>query len=228
MSYRARGAGPTNRPERCEGVGGVARNLSIPPIRMSFPAGARFLTSANPSPSSRISRPSSRPLVPLDRVVRPRRPLPIGARQIDRGAAEGVTPFDDRPVEVRVRGRYPMQAAQLAHLSHRLLVDVADAVPEKVAGCRLHEQSALADPEPRPRVDAPKGLLALDLAQAVPVSARFHLFERCPLLPSPADVLALVVADQATFGRSRTQSVLHSAGLADVTFQPLCRSLNGV
>src|SRR2546426_12257587 len=112
-----------------------------------------------------------------------------------------------------------MQAAQLAHLSHRLPVDVADAVPEKIAGRRLHKQTALADPEPRPRVDAPKGLLALDLAQAVPVSARFHLFERCPLLPSPADVLALVAADQATFGRSRTQSVLHSAGLADVAVQ---------
>src|SRR5213593_3324428 len=109
-----------------------------------------------------------------------------------------------------------MQAAQLAHLSHRLPVDVADAVPEKIAGRRLHKQSALADPEPRPRVDAPKGLLALGLAQAVPVSARFHLFERCPLLSSPADVLALVVADQAPFGGRRTLSVLHSAGLTDV------------
>src|SRR2546426_10350604 len=121
-----------------------------------------------------------------------------------------------------------MQAAQLAHLSHRLPVDVADAVPEKIAGRRLHKQSALADPEPRPRVDAPKGLLALDLAQAVPLSAPFHLFERCPLLPSPADALALGVADQATFGRSPTQSGLHSADLAGVTFQPLCRSLNGL
>src|SRR5213593_3052934 len=119
-----------------------------------------------------------------------------------------------------------MQAAQLAHLSHRLPVDVADAVPEKIAGRRLHKQSALADPEPRPRVDAPKGLLALDLAQAVPVSARFHLFARCPLLPSPAAVLALVAADQATSGRSRAFSVMHPAGLADGAvkrFRTVCR-----
>src|SRR5438093_750090 len=109
-----------------------------------------------------------------------------------------------------------MQASQLAHLSHRLLVDVADAVPEEVAAPCLHEEGALADPEARPGVDAPKGLLPLDLAQAVPVSAPFHLFERRPLLSSPADVLALVVADQAPFGGRRALSVLHSAGLTDV------------
>src|SRR2546428_11146154 len=96
-----------------------------------------------------------------------------------------------------------MQAAQLAHLSHRLLVDVADAVPEKIAGRRLHKQSALADPEPRPRVDAPKGLLALDLAQAVPAFALFNIFQSCALLPPPAVVLALVAADQSTFGWGR-------------------------
>src|SRR2546428_14168262 len=106
-----------------------------------------------------------------------------------------------------------MQAAQLAHLSHRLPVDVADAVPEKIDGRRLHKQSALADPEPRPRVDAPKGLLALDLAQAVPVSARLPLFGRCPFLPSPADGLALVVSDQATFRRGPSPSVVDSPGL---------------
>jgi len=109
-----------------------------------------------------------------------------------------------------------VQAAQLTHLSHRLLVDVADTVPEEVAARRLNEQSALADPEARPRVDAPQRLLSLDLAQAVLVAACLHLVERRPLLPSPADVLTLVVADQAPFGGRRALSVLHSAGLTDV------------
>src|SRR5207249_7972554 len=109
--------------------------------------------------------------------------------------------------------------------AHSRVVDVAYAVPEEVAARRLNEQRPLTDAEPRPRIEAPERRLALDSPHADLVSGRLHFREGRPLLPAPADVLTLVVADKASSGRRRALCVLHSAGLADVAIQRSAKCL---
>src|SRR5207244_2576647 len=88
------------------------------------------------------------------------------------------------------------------------------AVPQHVAGRRLHQQGALADGEAGDGADA--GEAGLLLTQFVLIALRRHLLERGPLLAAPADVLALVLTDRATRRWRLAGGELDAAGHTDV------------
>src|SRR3546814_14939334 len=100
-------------------------------------------------------------------------------------------------------------AAGFAHACHGVVIDQRDAVPQQVAARRTHQQRALADREAWLGADAePAFGLRFD-AVAMRVAQRF---ERGPLLPAAADVLAIVLADRATVRLARTVRELRAAG----------------
>src|SRR3546814_9589746 len=113
-----------------------------------------------------------------------------------------------------MRDRNRADAAGFAHACHGVVVDQRDAVPQQVDARRTHQQRVLADRETRFGSDTKQALgLRLDTV-AVRVAQRF---ERGPLLPAAADVLALVFADRAALGFSGAFAELGAAGGTDET-----------
>ena len=86
------------------------------------------------------------------------------------------------------------------------------AVPEHVAGLRLQQQRPLVDGERRLHADAGDPLALLGEFLRVRPG---EVFERRPILPGPADVLPVVVADRATRRRRLAVRKLRPALLAD-------------
>jgi len=109
-----------------------------------------------------------------------------------------------------------MQATACAHCGDTLLVDEAQAVPEKISGGGLHEKGALADADGGIGTDpAEPGLQVSDIDPA-PLGGQ--LVEGRPPLASGGHVLPLVLTDGAPRRRCRAGRVLHSAGAADKSF----------
>src|SRR2546421_395133 len=126
-------------------------------------------------------------------------PLPVGLGDVDRGSAERAAPLHHRSVEVRMRERDGRDPPAVPELLHDVAVDQADAVPQHVAVGRGNQQRARPDAERWLRADPDQPEVVADV---VTVSLRSHLLQRRPLLPLPADVLALVLADRAALGRT--------------------------
>src|SRR3546814_2430781 len=124
--------------------------------------------------------------------------------QQDRHVAERATPFDHARVVVRMRDRNRADAAGFAHACHGVVIDQRDAVPQQVAARRTHQQRALADREAWLGADAEQAFGLRFDAVAMRVAQRF---ERGPLLPAAADVLALVLADRATRSEEHTSEL---------------------
>jgi hypothetical protein len=137
---------------------------------------------------------------------------------MDRNAAKGTAPLDHAAIEVRVRGADRRYAPEGPHLLDGLIIDEALAVPKNVAGLGLDQQRTLADPELRGRADPSQ----VPLVRAHLAVKTFSLqgAHRCPPLPMPAHVLALVLADGAAIRRALARLVLNCTGPADEALHP--------
>src|SRR5207237_836416 len=95
------------------------------------------------------------------------------------------------------------------------IVDKAQAVPEDIAGSRLHQQRPLADSNRWIRADP--GQSRFEVADVSTPAFRPKLLERRPTLPLRWHVLTLVVADRAMRRRFRAGRLLHPAGPANIS-----------
>src|SRR3546814_17274172 len=116
-----------------------------------------------------------------------------------------------------MRERNRADLAGFAHACHGVVIDQRDAVPQQVAARRTHQQRALADREAWLGADAEQAFGLRFDAVAMRVAQRF---ERGPLLPAAADVLALVLADRTTVRLARAIDKLGPAGGADEVHDP--------
>jgi hypothetical protein len=115
-----------------------------------------------------------------------------------------------------MRRRDRLYAAKRAHFVHGLIIDIANAIPEKVAVRGLDEKGALTDRKVRFRSNADQ--TSLLFPKLIRVVQCLHLCERRPFLPLPAHVLAFVLADEALRRRRVRDVILHAARLADERF----------
>ncbi|HMN59354.1 MAG TPA: hypothetical protein PJ988_03270 [Anaerolinea sp.] len=136
----------------------------------------------------------------------------VGGVQVD-GRVESAAPLDHRRVIVRVRDGDGRDAPQGFYVGEGGLVQQADAVPQHVAIGSVHQQGALPDGEARHAADA--GQAGLDSADEVVVFGLERL-QGGPLLALVANVLAVILTDEAARRGLRRGRVLRAAGLADV------------
>jgi hypothetical protein len=93
----------------------------------------------------------------------------------------------------------------------RDLVDERDHVPDHVPLIRLDQEQPLADPDLR--LDADTEIAGVLANVGAPLGPQ--LLERRPVLTVEPDVLALVLADRAAFGRRLALGELRRTGQAD-------------
>ena len=146
-----------------------------------------------------------------DDGMRPRDERAIVAMQIDRHAAERLTPVGDRAVVMRMRDGDRLQAAERTDVVDGLPGHQRDAVPHHAAIGRGHQQRAL--PDRKIRLDGDAGNAEI-IAPDEFVTFR-HLFARKPRLAVPVDILTLVLADRAR-GRRRSAFGKLRAALSQV------------
>src|SRR5207342_3643216 len=132
-------------------------------------------------------------------------------------------PFDHRGIEVRVRDDDAVDTAGVAQGTHGVVVDEAQAFPKEVARVGAQVQRALRDGERGVDGDGEQVGVTVD-AQLVALLQRFV---RGPLLAFPRDVLAVVFADGAVFGRVFARGVLGCAGRADPRGHAVSSSIAG-
>ncbi len=139
----------------------------------------------------------------------------ISLVEIDRHV-EVLGPCYHRCVIVRMRNRDGLQSAEALNGCNGLIVKQRDAVPEEVPLLCLHQQGALADGKLRLCADPYQARFVLleDVMEALFP----HRGKRCPLLPLMADILTLVQADRAAFGRRLTLGKLCPTSNANPMF----------
>src|SRR5713101_5236596 len=120
-------------------------------------------------------------------------PLTIRRRDVDRGAAEGLTPLDADAAEMWMRHRDPVKSAARPHGRDAHVIDEPKTVPEEVAGWRLHEQGPLTNADLR--ISADPGQPRLEVADLDPSPLGPQLVKRRPMLTGRWHVLSLIVAD---------------------------------
>src|SRR5579872_3548050 len=148
----------------------------------------------------------------MHRLVRPLDPGAIGGVQMDRRIAERAAPLDLRRVEVRMRDRDRLDAAETPDEGDRRRIERRDAIPQHVAALRAHQKRALADGEMRFAGKAENVRGMLDERIAVRFLQRL---ERRPGLPARRNVLPLLFADVALRRRGYSFRILHAASGAD-------------
>ena len=126
-------------------------------------------------------------------AIVPHDPLAVGGMEIHRHVAEGPAPLDHRGVVVGMEMAMP-ERRRARPASRPGRVGQADAVPEDATHGGPQVECALADGKPGVGADTDQArALALDAIAVFPA----QLIQRGPALPAPADVLALVIADEA-------------------------------
>ena len=111
---------------------------------------------------------------------------------------------------MRVRNGDSPDAAQAIHGRNRRLVNQADAVPQQVALRRLHQQRPLPDGKAGLRANAGQPWF-FRFDDIVMISLQIS---QCrPLLPLPAHVLPLILADGAVRRCTLGGGELRTAGL---------------
>src|SRR5260370_10870773 len=124
---------------------------------------------------------------------------------------------------MRVRHRYPLEAAPRPHGRDSLVIEVSEAVPEEVAGRRLDQQRSLADADRR--IATNPGQSRLEVANLDPVAFAVKLGQSGPALALGWNVLALVIADRAVHRRTVTWRLLHATRAADIRIHSLAPTI---
>src|SRR5262245_1920326 len=123
-----------------------------------------------------------------DSGMRPCDPLAVIAMQMDRRAAESLTPVGDGAVEVRMRDGDRLQSAERPDLRDSFTRDHRHAIPEHAAVCLGDQQRALADG--KARLDGESG--QTEVFAPDELVACTQLIAREPGLPLPVDELTFV------------------------------------
>src|SRR5438270_45473 len=110
------------------------------------------------------------------RLIGPHDPSPVCLGDEDRGVAEGLAPLDAHAVKMRMRHRDAAQPTSVPNCGEARIVDKAQAVPEDIAGSRLHQQRPLADSNRWIRADP--GQSRFEVADVSTPAFRPKLLER--------------------------------------------------
>ena len=197
---------------RCH-IGGVRAADDAAPGRAAGPmqhAGTGEVAAA--ADQRRVGREPQRFAVPeLDARSLPHDPFAIVGMDMNRHI-ECLCPLVHRRVEMRVRDRHRLHAAERLDERNRRLVQHRDAIPQHVAVRRAQQHRALADGEARLRRDADDPRFVL--MPAVHMGDR-ELVLRGPALTRRRHVLPLVVTDRAVRRGPVGGGILRSASRAD-------------
>src|SRR5262249_29715138 len=126
---------------------------------------------------------------------------------------EGTRPFHHGRIEMRMRDRDCIDAAESFNQCDSGVIERGDAIPQDIAVVGVYEQRALPNGKCRRRADADNALFVFvkGIGMAVP-----ECVKRGPRLSSRGDVLPLFFTDQALSGRLRTLGMLRATGGANV------------
>ncbi len=194
-------------------IGGVRAADDAAPGRAAGPmqhAGAGEVTAA--ADQRHVSRePQGLAFPELDAWSLPHDPFAVVGMDMNRHI-ECLGPVVHGRVEMRVRDRHRLHAAERLDERDRRVIEHRDAIPQHIPVRRAHQDRALADGKARLRRDADNSRFVL--VPAVHMGDR-ELVLRGPALTRRRHVLPLVVADRAIRRRLVGGRILRSAGRAD-------------